>query len=408
MSSSYELSDVLRSYLPTITAGSIPMDHFKVLDAISKCRTSALGGHIDGCEDCGHLRISYNSCRNRHCPKCQGLNKEMWIVMQEDMLLPVAYYHVVFTLPHELNTICMWNSKEFYNLLFRSAWYTIKVLSEDPRWIGAQTSATMLLHTWSQTLQLHPHLHCIVPNGGLDKEKQKWNFPKRGKSNFLFPVKAMQKLYKGYFMDNLIKKINSLEIHVPQTYYNKHGGNYYKWKDKLYSKNWVVYTKKPFSGVKHVIDYLGRYSHRVAITNSRIKGINSQTNEVKFEYKDYADGAKKKEMVLSSKEFVRRFCNHILPKGFRKVRQYGFTSNASKKRSISLARAALGVLQQELMNKAERKEKAMARLNICVDQCPICKSKKIKTILIFNSARPPPNNILERIKSQNPKKAAGI
>jgi len=357
-----ELSDILREYLTWDNSAKLPMDQLKVMSAISRCRTAELGGHVDACDNCGHLRISYNSCRNRHCPKCQGLNRESWVVMQEDMLLPVAYYHVVFTLPHELNLLCIYNPRELYHLLFSASWHVLNTLGKDNRWVGGQLSVTMLLHTWSQTLQLHPHIHSIVSNGGLN-DQGNWSYPKRSKSNFLFPVNAMKKIYKGYFMEHLVQKIAKEQIIVPQNYYKENGGSYKKWKDALYKKDWVVYTKKPFSGVKHVIDYLGRYSHRVAITNGRIKQLRDQ--RVIFSYKDYKDNAKKKTMELSIEEFVRRFRLHILPSG-------------------------LGQKHEELMNKAQRKEKALARLNINFDQCPKCKKGKMLKLMIISKTRPPP------------------
>lgn len=202
----YELAQIIERFLPRMNLSKMPSDHRRTLEAIRDCRTAALGGHVDACDECGDLRISYNSCRNRHCPKCQGLNKEMWLIQQEDMLLPVAYFHLVFTLPHELNELCRYQPKFMYNLLFQSAWHTLNTLALDAKWLGAKTAATMVLHTWSQTLVLHPHVHCIVPNGGITKDGT-WQFPNRGNGNFLFPVKAMQKLYKGHFMANLKKKI---------------------------------------------------------------------------------------------------------------------------------------------------------------------------------------------------------
>ena len=373
--------------------------HLKTLHAIRRCRTSELGGHIDGCDSCGHLRISYNSCRNRHCPKCQGLNKEMWIIGQEDILLPVLYYHVVFTLPHELNLLCRYDPRRMYDLLFSSAWHTLMTLSEDPQWIGARPAATMLLHTWSQTLQLHPHIHCIVPNGGLTKDGQ-WQYPKKGNGNFLFPVLAMTKLYKGYFMANLIQQIKTGELNMPTGYLAEYGG-FKQWKRRLYNKHWVVYTKKPFSGVKHVIDYLGRYSHRVAITNRRIMSI--LDGKVRMTYKDYRQGGKTEEMSLELGEFIRRYCLHILPPGYRKVRYYGFISNASKAKSIALARRSLGQKHQKLLTRSLRKEKAIQRLIglKSLNQCPSCKKGRMKKIMTIHVNRPPPDEIIEKINTQN-------
>lgn len=284
---------------------SMPMDHYRILDAISKCRTIALGGHIDSCDDCGHLRISYNSCRNRHCPKCQGLNKEMWIIMQEDMLLPVVYYHVVFTLPQELNIICRFNPHQMYDLLFNSAWHVLNSFASDPKWIEAKTSATMLLHTWSQTLALHPHVHCIVPNGGLDQDGH-WKFPSKGHNNFVFPVAAMKKVFRGYFMQHLLKMVRLESIFIPKHYFQKYG-SIENWRKMLISKDWVIFTKKPFSGPHKVIKYVGRYSNKIAITNARIILLNKQENLVTFSYKDYKDKGREKIMTLTTHEFVRLF-----------------------------------------------------------------------------------------------------
>ena len=382
-------------------SSKIPIHHVKTLSAIQRCRTAELGGHIDQCDACGHLKISYNSCRNRHCPKCQGLNKEMWIIQQEDMLLPVAYYHVVFTLPHEFNLLCMYNPRKMYDLLFSASWHTLKTLAADPQWIGAKTAATMVLHTWSQNLSLHPHLHCIVPNGGLTKDG-KWQFPKKGSNNFLFPVAAMKKIFKGYFMDKVRDMIKNNSIDIPPQYFENYGGKT-PWRKLLYDKQWVVYTKKPFSTSKHVIDYLGRYSHRVAITDRRI--IGSEDGQVLFSYKDYRVNADNKVMILKGTEFIRRFCLHILPPHYRKVRQYGLTSNASKAKSIAIARKALGLKHKQLLTKSERKAMAILRLfgTAELDDCPCCKKGKMKIIFGINKNRPPPKALLDKIKKQNRK-----
>ena len=396
-STNNEVADIVSQFLPQLDG--IPMHHRKTLEAIKRCRTAELGGHIDQCDGCGHLRISYNSCRNRHCPKCQGLNKEMWIIAQEDMILPVAYFHVVFTLPHELNKLCMYNPRKMYDLLFKAAWHTLNTLSSDPKWMGARSAATMILHTWSQNLSLHPHLHCIVPNGGLTKDDQ-WIYPKRGKSNFLYPVVAMKKIYKGFFMQNMRRMINADELEIPTEYFENYKGKS-RWRMILYDKEWVVFTKKPFSTSKHVIDYLGRYSHRIAITNRRILSIDE--HNVSFQYKDYRDGAKKKVMPLSGKEFLRRFCLHILPPRYRKIRHYGFISNSCKAKKIAIARRALGLKHQQLLTKSERKQKALERLFGINDihKCPCCKKGIMKMICPFEKNRPPPIALINKIRNQN-------
>jgi hypothetical protein len=273
-----------------------------------------------------------------------------------------------------------------YDLLFKAAWHTLKTLSLDPKWLGAKPAATILLHTWGQNLSMHPHVHCIVPNGGLAADGE-WQFPKRGKANFLYPVKAMQKLYKGYFMQQLKKLLILEDWAFPPDF--PVGKAFINWKDELYSKNWVVYTKKPFSGVKNVIHYLGRYSHRVAITNQRIKSITA--SHVSFTYKDYRTNGNSKLHTLEGKEFLRRFSQHILPSGFRKVRHFGFIANASKAKSIKTARQALHVKQKELLNKAERRSLAKQRIfKKEADRCPCCKKGRMVTVEVLSAARAPP------------------
>lgn len=383
----YEIADIIRQFLPALEKQKPLLSHHKnTLHLLRDCRTASMGGHVDACDNCGNVRISYNSCRNRHCPKCQGLRKEMWLVQQEDMLLPIAYFHVVFTLPHELNVLCLHQPKFMYDLLFQSAWYTLKTLAKDERWLGAKTAATMVLHTWSQTMVLHPHLHCIVPHGGLTKAGE-WAYPKRSKGNFLFPIKAMQQVFKGRFMGQLKAAIEGGKLPLPPDF--TEGKSYKAWKDNLYRKNWVVYTKKPFSHVKNVVNYLGRYSHRVALTNHRIKKI--EDGQVIFQYKDYKDGAKKKLMALRGEEFLRRFCLHILPKGFRKVRQYGFLSNASKAKNLAKARRALGEKTRRLLTRKERKAVAEKRLFAQkAHQCPCCKKGKMVVITDWERNKSPP------------------
>ena len=398
------MADVINQFLPLLDQQRLLVHHRRTLQALQQCRTAALGGHIDACDQCGHWKISYNSCRNRHCPKhvlsvaegCQGLNKEMWIIQQEDMLLPVAYFHVVFTLPHELNGLCLHNPKAMYDLLFKAAWHTINTLAKDPQWLGAKTAATMVLHTWSQTLVLHPHVHCIVPNGGLTPQGQ-WQFPKKGNGNFLFPVAAMQKIFKGFFLQHLKAAIDNGVLQLPPNF--PYGLEYQQWKDQLYHKNWVVFTKKPFSGVQQIVNYLARYSHRVAITNHRIKSIDQDV--VQFEYKDYKDNAKKKVMTLQGTEFLRRFCLHILPKGFRKVRQFGFTANATKTKSIAIARKALGLKIKQLLNRKERKALALKRLfGQTSHLCPCCNKGNLIPLFSWTSNKDPPVLALVFLKIQ--------
>ena len=309
----YEVAGVLNAHWPEVQqASKLNSWQLRTLHAVRRCRTAALGAHVDGCLECGHLRISYNSCRNRHCPKCQGNEREKWIRAREAELLPVPYFHVVFTLPDTLNQLCLHKDKEVYNILFQSAWEVLNTFGWDHKWLGAQTGMIAILHTWGQTLSLHPHLHCIVPGGGLTKHR-KWKTAKTN-GKYLFSVKAMSKVFRGKFMDLLKERLP--QQMTPELI------------NELYRKDWVVFAKRPFSGPQSVVEYLGRYTHKIAISNHRIK--NMEDGKVTFSYKDYRQGAVTKEMSLEPLEFIRRFAMHILPKGFVRIRHYGIPSSTSK------------------------------------------------------------------------------
>jgi len=322
-------------------------------------------------------------------------------------LLPVAYFHVVFTLPHELNELCLRNPRAMYDLLFESAWYVLKTFGLDEKWLGAQSAATnpsrpqavhslkcplgisssrSFIHTWGQNLQLHPHVHCIVPSGGLTKNN-KWQNPRKGGSNFLYPVLAMNKVYKGYFLKQLKSMLEAGLLTLPKDFPS--GKLYNKWKDKLYKKEWVVYTKPPFSKPENVVDYLARYSHRVALTNSRISIVTKK--EVAFTYKDYRNNAKRKTMRLKGRDFLRRFCLHILPPGFRKIRHFGFLSNAVKTKSLTIAKAALESKKHIALTREERKAYAKLRVfGLPKNSCRCCKKGQLITIDIWLANKDPP------------------
>jgi hypothetical protein len=386
----FEIGDILRgslfSNLPNL--GFSP-HQCKTLWALRDCRTSALGGHLDACDSCGSIKISYNSCRNRHCPKCQGVEKEMWMIGREEDLLPITYFHVVFTIPHELTDLCRYNPESLYRLLFESAKQTLEQFGLDKRWLGAQVGMTMILHTWGQNLSLHPHVHVIVPNGGLNKEGT-WQFPRKGNENFLFPVKALQSVYKALFMKGLHALIQSSSLVLPTAFPTEKRA-YKDWKELLYQKSWVIYAKKPFGGPQAVIEYLGRYTHKVAISNHRLKAYDAVNETVTFEYKDYTDEGKKKEMPLSTLDFIRRFAQHILPPKFRRIRHYGFLSNAAKGKALSKARISLKVKAQEKMDKAARRALARQRLlGTNPNQCRCCKVGTMVTVGVLLPARAPP------------------
>lgn len=392
MRAAIELAQVIEQFLPQLSKHSLPVHHQRTLKAIQACRTAKLGGHIDACTACGHLKISYNSCRNRHCPKCQGLRKQMWIIQQEDQLLPTSYFHVVFTLPHELNGLCLRNPRFMYDLLLRAAWFTLQTFASNPKWLGAKTAATMLLHTWGQTLVLHPHVHCIVPNGGLSTQGH-WQLPKRGNPRFLYPVEAMKKVFKAFFLKHLRKPLEAGLLVLPPGFPST-STQYYSWKENLYAKDWVIFTKKPFAGVHKVVQYLARYAHRVAITNHRIKHISPSS--VLFDYKDYADGGQTKQMSLDGKAFLKRFCLHILPPRFRKVRQYGFLANVSKALALDAARKALATKQRQLLTRAQRKHLALKRISSFIDRsCPSCKQGEMIPIQRWLANKDPPTYLAQ-------------
>lgn len=383
----FELADVIDNFFDDDFRKRIPVHQQRTLTALQLCRTASLGGHVDACDACGLLLISYNSCRNRNCPKCQGLQTEMWTIQREEELLPVPYFHVVFTLPHELNGLCLHNPRFMYDLLFESAWYVLQTFANDPKWLGAQSAATMVLHTWGQNLQLHPHVHCIVPSGGLHKNGE-WQNPKKSGSDFLYPILAMNKVYRAYFLKQLKKALEGGALSLPDDF--PMGKQYNAWKENLYAKEWVVYTKPPFSKPEKVVNYLARYSHRIAISNHRI--INVTDTQVTFRYKDYKDSAKQKTMTLDGKIFLQRFCLHIVPERFRKIRHFGFLSNSVKNRCLNLAKRSLLNKLHTALSKAERKAFAMLRLfgqpkNIC----PCCGKGQMVRVDIWLANKDPPS-----------------
>jgi hypothetical protein len=346
--------------------------HRKVLRAIRICRTSELGGHKDNCDTCNHVRISYNSCRNRHCPKCQATNRERWILERKQNLLNCSYFHVVFTMPQELNSYCLKYPKQLYNMLFFCAKETMLAFGNDKKHLGAELGIIAILHTWGQTLQLHPHLHMIVPGGGIC-ENNTWK-NSRAQNNFLFPVKALSKVFRGKFMQVFSEFLAQENIQIT--------GNL---KRTLYNLSWNVYAKKPFLGASQVIEYLGRYTHKIAISNHRILKV--EDSKVTFKYTDYKHGSAKKVMVLDATEFLRRFCMHILPPRFRKIRHYGFLANRNKKK-LRFLQFSQGIIPKE-QTKISYKEIAKNYLGFDVDQCPCCKEGRMIRVMSFSANAPP-------------------
>ena len=313
--------------------------HCKVMDAIVRCRTAELGGHRDRCSDCGHTTaVSYNSCRNRHCPKCQGNARARWLAARSAELLPVPYFHIVFTLPHELSALVLQNKRLLYDLLFRASSATLLEVARDPRHLGADIGLLSVLHTWGQTLEHHPHVHCIVPAGGLAPDGR-WIASSR---RFFLPVRVLSRLFRGKFVAGLkqLSHQNKLQFHGSCTplVQQKHFRHFLH---QLFRKDWVVYAKPPFGGAEHVLHYLARYTHRVAISNHRLVGFDR--DHVSFRWKDYAHGSKQKVMTLSADEFLRRFLLHVLPRGLVRIRHFGLFANRTRAAALTRCRSLLGV-----------------------------------------------------------------
>ena len=337
-----EVADVIRSAGSAFIERNRPWlrwQHVKVLRAIRQCRTAALGGHLDECTRCGHrAAISYNSCRNRHCPKCQTSARERWIAARQRELLPTRYVHVVFTLPHRLAPLALQNKKVLYDLLFRASAETLLEVARDPRHLGAELGFFSVLHTWSQKLGLHPHVHCVIPAGGLSLDHAHWI---ASRERFFLPIHVLRRVFRGKFVAGLRQafQLGQLNFHgdlallaQPKTFA--------AWLRPLFRKDWVVYSKPPFGGPEYVLQYLGRYTHRVAISNHRL--VSLAEGNVTFRWRDSAHNNEQKLLTLSLDEFLRRFLLHLLPKGFVRIRNFGFLANRKRAITVPLCLSLLG------------------------------------------------------------------
>jgi len=348
----------------------------KVLQRIKNCRTSALGYHVYQCtgDDCGHIKYQYHSCRDRHCPNCGAVKKQEWIEARMQELLPVKYYHVVFTLPHELNSLVMGHRRLLYKLLFDASAATLLCFAKDPKYIGATPGITSVLHTWGQQLSFHPHIHCIVSGGGITNDNT-WREATKNYRQFLFPVKAMGIVYRTKFLQALQQMISKGEVICKE--------DSKQLMKLLYQKDWVLYAKAPFGGPQAVIEYLGRYTHKVAISNHRIHSINEEDDTVTFDYKDYAHGAKQKQMTLTIVEFIRRFEQHILPERFTKIRTYGYLANRNRQWRITQVLKKMKLpLHKELM-KIPIQVRMLEQFGVDMSECPCCKNKTLQLVKIF-------------------------
>ncbi|MGB9432659.1 MAG: IS91 family transposase [Candidatus Acidiferrum sp.] len=314
-------------------------DHRRVLQAIAHCRTSALGGHLDRCSRCDYRAISYNSCRNRHCPKCLTRARDRWLAERHRELLPVGYFHLVFTLPHELSWLALQNKKVVYDVLFRTSAATLLEVAADAKHLGAQIGFLSVLHTWGQNLLQHPHIHCVIPTGGLESDGSHWIRPRYP---FFLPVKVLSRVFRGKFIASLKRAFQDGKLYLPGSLGPLAEEKAFRlFLRSLFRHDWVVYAKPPFGGPEHVLHYLARYTHRVAISNHRI--LNVLDGKVTFRWKDYARGGKQRTMVLRGEEFLRRFLLHVLPRGFVRIRFFGFLANRRRKKLLPLCRKLIDV-----------------------------------------------------------------
>jgi hypothetical protein len=339
-----EVADIFRRHGPawrSANAGHVSLGQLKVMSAIENCRTAALGGHVVRCEDCAHVEIAYNSCRNRHCPKCQGAAAKQWLAEREADLLPVAYYHLVFTLPAPIADIARHDKAAIYDILFKTSAETLTTIAANPQHLGARLGITSVLHTWGSALTHHPHVHMIVPGGGISPDGQRWVACREG---FFLPVRVLSRLFRRLFLD----KLAAAHVAGQLTFFGDHAGladaqAFTAYLAPLRQAEWVVYAKKPFGGPEAVLAYLARYTHRVAIANSRL--IACDHNGVTFKWKDYRiDGPERyKAMTLAAGEFIRRFLIHVLPDGFHRIRHYGLLASGARRANIARARELLAV-----------------------------------------------------------------
>jgi len=390
-----EVADVFRRYGEAYREkhdGSLSSVQRRVMKAIEVCRTAALGGHVEQCEQCGHRRIWYNSCRDRHCPKCQSLARAQWIQDRQSELLDCQYFHVVFTVPEEIATIAYQNKEVVYGILFRAASQTLTTIAADPKHLGAEIGFFAVLHSWGQNLLFHPHLHCVVPGGGISPDGQRWIACRPG---FFLPVRVLSRLFRRLFLQLLEKAFDSSKL--------RFSGALAALQDRqaflrhlapARQVKWVVYAKPPFAGPQQVLDYVGRYTHRVAISNNRLLDI--ENGQVRFRWKDYRNDHQHKTMTLSADEFIRRLLLHVLPSGFQRIRYFGFLANRYRQQKLARCRELLSMASSvETPGAAEPgkdyRDRYEELTGSSLRQCPVChQGRMILAEILAPAGRSPP------------------
>ncbi len=364
-----ELADILRQHGPAYRqAHALPVQQHQLMRAIETCRTAALGGHVEKCDHCQYTRNSYNSCRNRHCPKCQGKARDKWLADRRSELLPVEYFHVVFTLPPAIAAIAYQNKPVVYDLLFRAVAATLLTIARDPKHLGAEPGFFAVLHSWGQTLQHHPHLHCVVAAGGLSADRKRWI---RCRPGFCLPVKVLSALFRRLFLDSLQRAYEQGKLQFFSELERLHSApTFAAYVKRIRMRQWVVYAKAPFGGPQQVLGYLGRYTHRVALSNQRLRRL--EGDQVTFDWKDYRDHSRNKTMTLPAEEFIRRFLLHALPPRFQRIRHYGFLANVHRRQNIALCRELLTTDRTQLLPEITPSDPD----EVILDQprlCPLCR-----------------------------------
>ena len=370
-----ELADIFRGLGPAFLereGRSLSSEQKRVFRDITLCRTAELGGHVEECDACGHRRISYNSCRNRHCPKCQAAARAEWLEERAAELLPVEYFHVVFTLPQQVGPLALQNKRVIYSLLFRAASETLLQIAADSKHLGAEIGFLAVLHTWGQNLAHHPHIHCVIPGGGLSADNSRWVSSREG---FFLPVRVLSRLFRGKFIAYLRESFahDKLSFHGDLKFLSE-ADHFACWLSQLGKQEWVVYAKRPFGGPEQVLKYLARYTHRVAISNQRLEAF--KDGQVTFRWKDYAHGNVQKEMTLSAVEFTRRFLLHVLPRGFVRIRYYGFLANCCRQEKLALGKRLLGEKHDRLMPSSSPGESELDQER-GPEICQVCQSGRM-------------------------------
>ena len=382
-----EVADIFRRYGRAWRdkhGASMSTAQRRVMTAIEVCRTAALGGQIEQCDQCGHRLICYRSCRNRHCPKCQSLARAEWIQRRQAELLDCEYFHVVFTVPEQIAAIAWQNKKVVYGILFQASAETLRTIAADPRHLGAEIGFFAVLHTWGSNLFHHPHLHCVVPGGGVSSDGRRWISSRPG---FFLPVRVLSRLFRRLFLEHLQRAFDSGRLRFFHALEDlRQPARFASYLAPARKAEWVVYAKRPFAGPEQVLDYVGRYTHRVAISNNRLLAIDN--DQIRFQWKDYRNRNQVKTMTLSAEEFIRRFLLHVLPNGFRRIRYYGFLGNRNRQEKLDRCRRLLGMATPQQAAVLPPDENRLAR---CADivgsplhQCPYCRRGRMVVVEILS------------------------